>query len=50
MSIFKEQCRIEIVEKHNYNIICCIGDQISDITGKYTGISFLIYNPFYKTF
>jgi len=45
---FKEKCR-EKVTKDGYSIIYCIGDQISDMSGKYIGLPFLIYNPFYIT-
>jgi len=47
MAIFKSQCRMEISKK--YNIVCCIGDQVSDISGVHTGMPFLIFNPFYTT-
>jgi cytidyltransferase-like protein len=47
MNTFKTQCRIEISKK--YNIICSIGDQASDISGIFTGMPFLIFNPFYLT-
>jgi ethanolamine-phosphate cytidylyltransferase len=46
---YKIQCRKELTENYHYNIVCCIGDQISDLEGPYTGIPFLIFNPFYKT-
>lgn len=45
---YKEKCRKEIVDK-GYNIIFCIGDQLSDIIGKNVGTPFLIFNPFYIT-
>lgn len=44
---YKEDCREKIINQ-GYNIISCIGDQISDITGKHTGTPFLIFNPYYK--
>ena len=47
ISTFKNNCRKDISK--NYNIICCIGDQLSDILGENTGIPFLIFNPFYQT-
>lgn len=47
ISTFKNNCRKDISK--NYNIICCIGDQLSDISGENTGIPFLIFNPFYQT-
>lgn len=50
MTTFKTSCRNEIVEKLNFNVVCCIGDQLSDITGDNVGVPFLIFNPFYKTF
>ncbi len=46
ISDFKEKCRENI--NINYNIICTIGDQLSDLVGEYTGTTFLIFNPFYK--
>lgn len=48
ISDFKETCRKTLVDE-GWNIVFTIGDQVSDISGKYTGIPFLIYNPFYKT-
>jgi ethanolamine-phosphate cytidylyltransferase len=45
---FKESCRTKITES-GLNIILNIGDQASDIVGKYTGQPFLIFNPFYVT-
>lgn len=47
ISIYKENCKKDIINK-GYNIICCIGDQISDINGINYGIPFLIFNPFYS--
>lgn len=44
---FKSNCREEIAKV--FNIVCCIGDQVSDITGDNCGIPFLIFNPFYLT-
>lgn len=44
---FKEKCRKNISKKQN--IVCCVGDQLSDISGQCTGIPFLIFNPFYQT-
>lgn len=48
IQLYKENCRKEIVEK-GYNIVCSIGDQISDIYGKNIGLPILIFNPFYIT-
>jgi cytidyltransferase-like protein len=45
---YKEECRMDLTKK-GYNIIGTIGDQVSDISGRFTGVSFLIYNPYYKT-
>ena len=45
---FKGKCR-ETLYNEGWNIVFTVGDQISDITGKYTGIPILFYNPFYKT-
>jgi ethanolamine-phosphate cytidylyltransferase len=45
---FKEECRNKIYQS-GLNIILCVGDQLSDITGEHTGQSFLIFNPFYIT-
>lgn len=47
IKFYKTQCRQEL--SNNYNIIACIGDQISDLEGHYTGLPYLIFNPFYKT-
>lgn len=43
---YKESCRKRITES-GLNIILCIGDQLSDLNGKYVGQPFLIFNPFY---
>lgn len=48
INIYKEECKKDTINK-GYNIICCIGDQISDISGTNYGIPFLIFNPFYST-
>lgn len=48
ISIYKQKCKKDIINK-GYNIICCVGDQISDINGINFGIQFLIFNPFYFT-
>jgi predicted secreted acid phosphatase len=48
ISTYKENCRIDLT-KNGYNIIATIGDQVSDINGEFTGIPFLIYNPYYHT-
>lgn len=41
---FKDSCHNMII-KENYNIICIIGDQLTDLNIKYQ--SFLLFNPFY---
>ena len=45
INIYKNECYEQIQLK--YNIICIIGDQISDL--KFNIMSFLIFNPFYYT-
>lgn len=47
-SDFKEKCR-ETLHNENWNVVFTVGDQVSDVHGKYTGIPLLFYNPFYKT-
>ena len=46
-SKYKEECRLDIVKNKEYNIILNIGDQITDMIGEFTGINYLIFNPFY---
>lgn len=48
IQLYKENCRTEIINK-GYNIVCSIGDQLSDIYGTNTGLPILIFNPFYVT-
>lgn len=48
MVAFKTACRKDIASKGN-TVVCCIGDQVSDITGDHVGIPFLMFNPFYVT-
>ena len=42
---YKKNCRKKLSEK--YNIICTIGDQLTDFSDEYNGIPFIIFNPFY---
>jgi 5'-nucleotidase (lipoprotein e(P4) family) len=44
---FKEGKRIELSEK-GYNIIMCVGDQMSDLEGKYVGYKVKLPNYLYK--
>lgn len=46
ISKYKESCRNQITA-NGFNIILCIGDQLSDLNGKNIGQPFLIFNPFY---
>ena len=43
--LYKEKCRCELNKK--YNVLFTIGDQLGDLTGKYIGVPFLIFNPYY---
>lgn len=44
---FKEQERIRLVEKEGYNIVATVGDQWSDLEGKYSGYRVKIPNYLY---
>ncbi|MCE1188987.1 MAG: hypothetical protein LWX56_07580 [Ignavibacteria bacterium] len=46
MPIFKENKRLEL-EKKGYRIIMCIGDQLTDMQGKATGIKVKLPNHLY---
>ena len=45
-SLFKENKRIDLT-KRGYRIICSIGDQFSDMSGKYTGLKVKLINYIY---
>ncbi len=45
-SLFKENKRIDLT-KRGYRIICTIGDQFSDMYGKYTGLKVKLINYIY---
>lgn len=42
---FKQACRARLARTHD--ILCCVGDQVSDVSGAHTGVPFLLFNPFY---
>ena len=37
------------IEENGFKIVVNIGDQISDTSGGYSGVPFLIFNPYYQT-
>ncbi|MHB1687163.1 MAG: HAD family acid phosphatase [Ignavibacteriaceae bacterium] len=45
-SLFKERKRIDLTKK-GYHIICSIGDQFSDMYGKYTGLKVKLVDYMY---
>lgn len=45
---FKSRCRRVLVDR-GHTILCCVGDQLSDLSGPHAGVPFLVFNPFYVT-
>lgn len=48
ISKYKQKARDQLYN-YGYNIVLCVGDQISDISGDNVGMAYLIQNPFYIT-
>ena len=44
---FKLTQRYKLSKDKGYNIIACVGDQVSDCTGSYTGFRFKVPNYMY---
>lgn len=42
---YKQACRARLAESHD--ILCCVGDQLGDLSGAHVGVPFLLSNPFY---